>query len=121
VSRTDETEPSVGDDDDKGKGNVLSRIARRLQNPRELSGDAKELLGAIVDTSDRAKTEMVKLVAREVRNYLQELRLRDDLHALLTGHSLEVKMSLSLKPLRPTGDPNSGAQGSSVDPRREAE
>jgi hypothetical protein len=120
VSRADDVDAKVGEeDDDKGKGNVLSRIARRLQNPRELSGDAKELLGAIVDTSDRAKTEMVKLVAREVRNYLQELKLRDDLHALLTGHSLEVKMSLSLKPLRAAGE--GGAQGSSVDPGREAE
>ena len=54
---------------------------------------------------------MVKLVAREVRNYLDELRLRDDLNALLTGHSLEVKMSLSLKPLRPeTAEPSPRAE-----------
>lgn len=105
MSRSDDGDRGVDDEEDRGRGNVLSRIARRLQNPRELSGDAKELLGALVETSDRAKTEMVKLVAREVRNYLDELKLREDLHALLTGHSLEVKMSLSLKPLAKGGEP----------------
>ncbi|MCB9681345.1 MAG: hypothetical protein H6733_07705 [Alphaproteobacteria bacterium] len=101
---------------------LLSGLARRLQNPRQLSGDAMDVMAAVLETSDRAKTEMVKMVAREVRNYLEELRLKDDLKELITGHSLEVKLSLSLKPLadavasspasasapprpRPAGDP----------------
>lgn len=78
---------------------LFSRLAKRLQNPRELGGDAMDLMGAFLETSDRAKTEMVKMVAREVRNYLDELKLKEDMRNLLTGHSLEVKMSLSLKPL----------------------
>jgi hypothetical protein len=78
---------------------IFSRLAKRLQNPRELGGDAMDLMGAFLETSDRAKTEMVKMVAREVRNYLDELKLKEDMRSLLTGHSLEVKMSLSLKPL----------------------
>lgn len=78
---------------------IFSRLAKRLQNPRELTGDAMDLMGAFLETSDRAKTEMVRMVAREVRNYLDELKLKEDMRSLLTGHSLEVKMSLSLKPL----------------------
>jgi len=104
----------VDDDaDDRGRSTVLGRIARRLQNPRELSGDAREMLGALIDTSDRAKTEMVRLIAREVRTYLEELKLKEDLRGLLTGHSLEVKMSLSLKPLAPAAPV---PEGGAVDP-----
>lgn len=78
---------------------LLGRLARRLQNPRELGGDAKLLVGTLLETSDRAKTEMVKMVAREFRTYLEELKLKEDLHQLLLNHSLEVNMSLSLKKL----------------------
>lgn len=77
----------------------IGRLARRLMDARELSGDAKELVGAMLETSDRAKTEIVRMTAREVRNYLQELRLKDDLLDLVTSHSLELHVSMSLKPL----------------------
>jgi len=63
--------------------------------------DAKEMLGAILETGDKAKTEIVKLVAREVRVYLEALDLHNDLHQLLSNYSLEVKASFHLKPLQP--------------------
>ena len=86
--------------EDEGEGNegnasVFSRFARRIQSGTGLSGDARELVGALLETSDRAKTEAMRLIAREVRSYLQELGVRE----LLTGHSLEVQLSLRLKPL----------------------
>ena len=80
-------------------GRVLSRLARRLQNPRELGGDAMDLMGSILESSDRVKTEAVRMVAREVRHYLEELKLKDGVRDLITGHSLEMHISLSLKPL----------------------
>ena len=61
--------------------------------------DAREMLGAILETGDKAKTEIVKLVAREVRIYLEALDLHKDLHQLLSNYSLEVKASFHLKPL----------------------
>lgn len=100
---------------------LFSRLAKRLQNPRELGGDAMDLMGAFLETSDRAKTEMVKMVAREVRNYLDELKLKEDMRSLLTGHSLEVKMSLSLKPLAeavtPAAAPADPVASDTVDPK----
>lgn len=87
------------------RGKLLQGLAKRLQDPRKLSGDAMELAAAVLETSDRAKNEMVRMVAREVRNYLEELKLKEDLTKLLTSHSLEVKMSLSLKPLAPSASP----------------
>jgi hypothetical protein len=91
---------------------LLSKLAKRIQNPRKLSGDAMELMGAVLETSDRAKNEAVRMVAREVRMYLEELRLKEGLASLLSGHSLEIKMSLSLKPLakeEPASEPDDPA------------
>lgn len=51
----------------------------------------------MLSTSDKVKTEAVRMVAREVRNYLSELRLKEDLLELARSHSLEI--SISLKPL----------------------
>lgn len=92
-----ETDPRL--EGDFRRSTAFRRLARRLMDPRELGGDALELLGTVVETSDRAKTEMVRMLAREIRHYLEELKLKDDLKELITGHSLEVHLSLSLKPL----------------------
>jgi hypothetical protein len=75
----------------------LARLARRLMDRKELAEDTRDVLMAVLSTSDRAKTEAVKMIAREVRNYLEELKLKDEMLELLTSHSLEV--SLHLKPL----------------------
>lgn len=77
--------------------NRVVRLARRLMDRRELAEDTKDLLYAVLSTSDKAKTEAVRLTAREVRNYLSELKLKEDLLDLMTSHSLEI--SVSLKPL----------------------
>ena len=80
------------------------RMGRRLMDRKELAEDTRELLGAMLETSDKAKTEVVKLVAREVRTYLQELQVMDDLKDLATSHSLEFHVSMNLKPLAEAED-----------------
>lgn len=83
-------------EDDTRRSRVL-RFARRLMDRKDLAEDTRDLLYAILNTSDKAKTEAVRLVAREVRNYLKELKLKEDLLKLATEHSLEI--SIHLKPL----------------------
>jgi hypothetical protein len=80
-----------------GGGNRLRDIARRLI-PAD-GGDVKDALVAVLATGDKAKTEMVRMVAREVRTYLDELKIKEDLQELATNYSLEVHASVSLKPL----------------------
>jgi len=46
----------------------------------------------------------VGLVAKEVRMYLEKLRVGEELRALMTDHSLEVKASFRLKPLDASGN-----------------
>ena len=94
----------LGDPDDTGEGERpgrFARFSRRLWSGREFSDDAKLLVGAALETSDKVKTEAVKLVAREVRTYLEELKWKDDLKELLTSHDLEVKATFSLKAKEP--------------------
>ncbi len=86
--------PPLGEGE--GESGRLGRLTRRLL---ERGDDAKLLLGSVLDSSDRAKNEMVRLMAREVRNYLEALRLKEDLVEFATSHRLEVKATFSLEPL----------------------
>lgn len=81
----------------EGRSQRVMRFARRLMDRKELAEDTKDLLWTVLSTSDKAKTEAVRLAAREVRNYLSELKLKEDLLELATSHSLEI--SIHLKPL----------------------
>jgi hypothetical protein len=77
-----------------------SRFARMTRRLMERGGDeTRNLLGTVLDGSDRAKNEMVRMFAREVRHYLEALRLKEDVMELARSHSLEVHASFSLKPL----------------------
>jgi hypothetical protein len=59
---------------------------------------ARDAMASILETGDRAKTEAVRLVAREVRHYLDELQLLEGLEHMLRNYSLEVHATLSLEP-----------------------
>jgi outer membrane biosynthesis protein TonB len=80
----------------KERASRLYRFGRKLL---DRSDDVKELASTLLDTGDRAKSEAVRMVAREVRNYLDELKLKEDLVELIRDHSLEMKISIHLKPL----------------------
>lgn len=88
--------------EDRGRDDRHRDDRAREDRPREERGrlDAREVLGAMLDTGDKAKTEVVRLIAREVRSYLEALQVGDDIHDLLTNYSLEVHASLHLRPLR---------------------
>ena len=98
-SEVESEEPGheTDDDNEEGRRVRVMRFAKRLMDRRELSSDTREILGSVLATSDKAKNEAVRMVAREVRSYLDALELKEDLKELLTGYSLEI--SLSLKPL----------------------
>jgi hypothetical protein len=110
-------EPAAeGHDDDldshEGRRRLL-RLGRRLLD----RGD--EVGRAVLETSDRAKTEMVRMVAREVRTYLDELKLKDDLLDLATSHSLELSVSVSLKPLSESARRRAATAATAAEPDEE--
>ena len=82
------------------RAGLLKKITNRLFRDSELSGsEAKDVLHVLLETGDKAKTEIVRLLAREVRSYVEAMALHEDLKKLLSNYSLEVKASFSLKPL----------------------
>lgn len=87
------------EDPSEGTSARVRRFARRFMDRRELAEETKVLLTAVLNSSDKAKTEAVRMIAREVRSYLSELKLKEDLLDLVRSHSLEI--SISLKPLVP--------------------
>jgi hypothetical protein len=79
----------------------LRDIAKRLLSDDEdrLGVTPREVLGAVIDGGDKAKSEVVRMAAREVRTYLEGLGLHEDVRHLMTNYSLDVYASFSLKPL----------------------
>lgn len=106
MSERNPPRPPPEDDSDEERAEGRSRIpglrtARRLVGePSRPLREAKEVLGAVLDSSDRVKTEGVRMLGRELRTYLEGLGLKEDLHRLLTNYSLEIKASIHLKPLK---------------------
>ncbi len=115
-------EPSPEESPPSEERGRLRGLARRLFGDDEDDSAevhrTRELLIAALATGDKAKTEIVRMVAREVRGYLEALDLHKDLHHLLTNYSLEVHASLSLKPLT---QPREEAPGVSVKRKTEPE
>jgi hypothetical protein len=77
----------------------LRGVARRLLDEPGAVRDAKELLGNVLDTSDKARVEMIRIFGREVRVWLDGLGIQEGVHHIMTNYSLEVHASVSLKPL----------------------
>ncbi|MEC7949563.1 MAG: hypothetical protein VX265_18495 [Myxococcota bacterium] len=95
----------------EGRGPRLRGFARRIlgegDDGRDPQGEEREherrearaMLHSLLETGDKARMEIVRLLAREMRSYLEALELHKDIHHLLTNYSLEVNASFHLKPL----------------------
>ena len=92
-------------DNDGPKEPRLRDIAKRLLSDEEdrIGVSPREVLGAVIDGGDKAKSEVVRMVAREVRTYLEGLGLHDDIRHVMTNYSLDVQASFRLKPLASEG------------------
>ena len=86
------------DDTKRGQEPRLRDFARRPRMTRT-EASASRVLGAVIDGGDKAKTELVRMVAREVRTYLEGLGLHEDVRHLMTNYSLDVSASFRLRPL----------------------
>ena len=67
----------------------------------------RDLVSGAVRMTAKGREELVGMVAREVRLYLEKLRVGEELRGLMTDHSLEINASVRLKPLTQddSGDP----------------
>jgi hypothetical protein len=93
-------------DEKRRRGPDFRGAARKvLTDPGASLRRTNELFDALLDGSDKVKTEAVRQVGKEVRTYLEGLGLDDAVMHLLTNYSLEVNASLRLKPLADALEP----------------
>lgn len=90
----EEEDPDVISMDEETQGRIF-RFARKLMERKELGVDAREVLHTMAVTSDKAKTEAMRLIAREVRNYLDEMRLEELIHQVLQSYTIDVSIRLN--------------------------
>jgi hypothetical protein len=69
----------------------IRRIARDMSLP-------KEVAGYLANTAGATKDEIMRLVAREIREFLQTVNLSDEIAKMLTTLSFEVKTEIRFIP-----------------------
>ncbi len=79
----------------------VERLAESPETVRQWASDLrlpKELLTAILSHVEDAKSEIFKVVVREVREFLERANLADEISRVLTGVTLEVKTQVRFVP-----------------------
>jgi histidinol dehydrogenase len=94
----------------------VERLAESPETVRQWANELrlpKELLNALLTHVEDAKSEIYKVVVREVREFLQRANLADEISRVLTGVTLEVKTQVRFVPndaksgrLQPTAKAN---------------
>jgi len=94
----------------------VERLAESPETVRQWANDLrlpKELLNALLTHVEDAKSEIYKVVVREVREFLQRANLADEISRVLTGVTFEVKTQVRFVPneaksgrLQPTAKAN---------------
>lgn len=69
---------------------------QRRKGPRS---EARDFLWGLLETGNKTRAELIRLLAREFRFYLEAAELDQWLRDLATHYSLEVHASVHLKPL----------------------
>ena len=92
----------MSDNEDKNSRKGIRDIAKKIlkdDGTGESTLDPKEMLTSLLQLSDKARTETVRLMAKEVRGYLEALEIKEEIHEILTSYSLDVSASFKLRPI----------------------
>jgi len=85
-------------------GRRFGRLLKRWMDPREYKFDTREVVTAVLESSNQAKSEMVRLIGKEIRSTLDDMGVSDEIRRLAHENSLEVHLSLRLKPVARDSD-----------------
>lgn len=92
-------QPHGDEDEPEGEGTGGEEPRESEGERRRRRAEVREILGQLLATGNKTRAELIRLVAREVRFYLEAAELDAMLHDLVTNYSLEVNASLHLRPL----------------------
>jgi len=81
-------------------------VAQTGEKIRERGEDLKprDLVRGAAGLTARGKDEVMAIMAREVRNYIEHLGLVEEVERFATTHSLEVNATFRLKPVGPDSE-----------------
>ena len=104
---------------DRSEGRGSGRASRAADDTEASDGageesrrrELRELLGVLLATGNNARAELIRLIAKEVRFYLEAAELDALLADLVTNYSLEVNASIHLKPLSDDPSPPTATAG----------
>ncbi len=82
------------------RARIRGAARRIIEEPGSALKDAGRVLDTVIDGSDRARSEIARLIGREVRTTLTQLGVMKLFEEMLTGYTLEVHASFSLQPKR---------------------
>lgn len=94
---------------------------------RERAGDIKskeipkELVESVAHLTARTKDELVGLMAREFKNYLEKLDLVSEARTIIEQYSLDVNMTIRLRPNEAFDEPGADANDESGEPAEPVE
>lgn len=69
-----------------------------MKLPREIAGLPKEIAGYIFEQIDETKNGMLRIVAKEMRDFLENTELAEELRKVLTSLSFEIKTEIRFIP-----------------------
>ena len=81
----------------KAGAEAVAETSERLQKRGE--DLPHQVLNTAVNLTSRGKDEMMTIVAREVRSYMEKLQVWPEVKSFMTSHALEVNASIRLKPV----------------------
>lgn len=83
---------------EKSETGRIKGFAKKILGDED--GRAKEVVSSLFEMGDKARMETVRLLAKEVRGYVEAMELDKGLSDLVTNYSLDITASFRLRPIQ---------------------
>jgi hypothetical protein len=85
---------------EKSETGRLKGFAKKILGDGDEDGRAKDVVSSLFEMGDKARMETVRLLAKEVRGYVEAMELDKGLNDLVTNYSLDITASFRLRPIK---------------------
>jgi hypothetical protein len=87
----------------------IERLGRTDESLRSFVAERKlpkEIASYLLSQVDETKNALLRVVAKEIRDFLEHTNLSEELRKALTSMRFEIKTEIGFVPAEPTADPN---------------
>ena len=89
---------------EKSEPGRIKGFAKKILGDVDEDGRAKDVVSSLFEMGDKARMETVRLLAKEVRGYVEAIELDKGLSELMTNYSLDITASFRLRPIKKETD-----------------